>query len=124
MLASVSDIADKDVKSYFINLEPAIQARLFELLLLIHTAIPSASICMKYGMPTFFDKKSILHIAGWKNHCGIYPQAEAIRVFASELAAFTCSKGAIQISHTQAFPKQVLLDILAYRLKAIDSSKL
>lgn len=44
MLASVSDIADKDVNSYFINLEPAIQARLFELLLLIHTAIPNASI--------------------------------------------------------------------------------
>lgn len=79
---------------------------------------------MKYGMPTFFDKKSRLHIAGWKNHCGVYPQAEAIRYFESELAAFTCSKGAIHIPHKLAFPKQLIRNIVAYRLKAIDSSKL
>lgn len=123
MLASVSDIEDSNVRGYFNSLAPDLRTRLFELLLLLYSGVPQATFIMKYGMPTLFYKKSLLHIAAWKNHCGVYPRAEAIRVFAPALTAFSCSKGTIQLPHTQPFPKQVLLDIVAYRVKAIESSK-
>ena len=123
MLASVSDIEDGNVRDYFNSLAPNLRTRLFELLLILFSGAPQATLVMKYGMPTLFYKKSLLHIAAWKNHCGVYPRAEAIRVFAPVLTAFSCSKGAIQLPHTQPFPKQVLLDIVAYRIKAIELSK-
>lgn len=122
MWASVSDIKDEAVKAYFLNLEPTLQLRLFELLMLFYNALPSAEVKMKYGMPTLVFNKSILHIAAWKNHCGVYPQAEAIRVFAPALTQFTCSKGAIQLPHTIPFPKKLLLEILAYRVKKVADS--
>lgn len=124
MWASVSDISDSQVKAYFVSLEPTLQQRLFELLRLFHSAIPQAEVTIKYGMPTLVLKKSILHIAAWKNHCGVYPGANAIRVFAPVLTEFMCSKGAIQIPHTIPFPKKILLDLLAYRVKAVEDSML
>jgi uncharacterized protein YdhG (YjbR/CyaY superfamily) len=119
MWASVSDIANEDVRYYFDSLEPEWRSRLFKLVVLLHQAMPSANLVMKYGMPTFFDQKSILHVAAWKHHCGVYPQAEAIQVFAHQLTDFSCSKGAIRLPHSTPFPEKVLLDIVAYRVKAI-----
>jgi uncharacterized protein YdhG (YjbR/CyaY superfamily) len=63
MWASVSNKANKDVRVYVENLEPDIRTRLLELVVLLHQAMPSANLIMKYGMPTFFDQKSILHVA-------------------------------------------------------------
>jgi uncharacterized protein YdhG (YjbR/CyaY superfamily) len=120
MWASVSNKATEDVRVYFENLEPDLRTRLLELVMLLNGAMPQAVLVMKYGMPTFFHKKSIIHVAAWKNHCGVYPQAKAIQVFANELADFTCSKGAIQLPHSKSFPEKVLLDIVAYRLKEIE----
>lgn len=119
MWAFDSNIKDPAVRTYIQNLERTVQLRFLALADFFHTLMPQADIVLKYGMPTFFYGKSILHIAGWKGHCGVYPQAEAIQVFAHELDGYACSKGAIQLPHEKEIPFDVLRKIALYRLKQI-----
>ncbi|MBU3675587.1 MAG: hypothetical protein FGM54_00160 [Chitinophagaceae bacterium] len=119
MWAFDSNIKEQAVRDYILNLEPKTQIRFIELAEFFHSLLPNADIVMKYGMPTFFLQKSILHIAGWTSHCGLYPQAEAIKIFAEDLKGYPCSKGAIQIPHDRTIPFSVLGEIALYRLKQV-----
>ncbi len=119
MWAFDSNIKEQAVRDYIINLEPQTQARFIQLADFFHSLLPNADIVMKYSMPTFFQHKSILHVAGWTSHCGVYPQAEAIKLFADNLKEYPCSKGAIQLPHHQTFPFPVLREIALYRLKQV-----
>lgn len=119
MWAFDSNIKDPAVRTYIKSLEQPIQTRFLELAHFFHSTLPEADIVMRYGMPTFFSGKSILHIAGWKAHCGVYPQPDAIKRFANELEGYPCSKGAIQLPHEKVLPFEVLREIALFRLKQI-----
>lgn len=119
MWAFDSNIKDPAVRTYILDLEPSTQNRFLELAHFFHSILPTADIVMKYGMPTFFSGKSILHIAGWKAHCGVYPQPDAIKHFAHELEGYSCSKGAIQLPHNKELPFETLRNIALYRVKQL-----
>jgi len=66
----------------------------------IRAELPDAAEKISYGMPTFWDKRNLIHFAAQKNHLGIYPGADAMGRFASRLAGYKTSKGAIQFPYT------------------------
>jgi uncharacterized protein YdhG (YjbR/CyaY superfamily) len=43
----------------------------------IHAVVPDAGETIRYKMPTFtLDGESLVHLAAWKNHIGLYPLPE------------------------------------------------
>lgn len=63
---------------------------------LIRAAATSAVERISYQMPTFWDRRNIIHFAAQRNHLGVYPGAEAMEHFAPRLWRYKHSKGAIQ----------------------------
>ena len=118
------NISNEGVKAYLQQVDEALLPRFMAFVRLFQQLLPEAELVMKYGMPTFFKHKSLVFLAVWKHHVGIYPHAEAIRVFADELRGFKCSKGAIQIPHEVPIPEKLLQKIALYRREDVEKQRL
>lgn len=83
--------------------EPS-RSRLSTLRAVLREELPQASEKMSYGMPTWHQRRNLVHIAGWERHIGLYPGPKVIEAFSEELTGFHTSKGAIQVPHEQELP--------------------
>lgn len=85
----------------------------------IKEVLPEAEEIIKYGMPTYFQKKNLIHFSNAKNHIGLYPTPEAILAFTSELVDYKTSKGAIQFPISKPIPYDLIEKIAIWRLKEV-----
>jgi uncharacterized protein YdhG (YjbR/CyaY superfamily) len=83
----------------------------------IREAAPEAAEKISYQMPTFHQKKNLVHFAAMKNHIGFYPGAEAVVVFAPRLTGYVHSKGAIQFPLSKPLPLDLVAEITRWRVK-------
>lgn len=92
---------------------------------LIQKTIPKLEESMYYSMPAFrYKGKVLVCFAAFKNHLGFYPcDGGTIGHFQDRLAAYKCSKGAIQIPYTETMDAKLLKDILLHRKKIIDTTE-
>lgn len=74
----------------------------------IDAAIGQYTATMAYGMPTYRDRRNIIHFASQKHHLGIYPGSQAIVQFAEELKPYKTSKGAIQFPFDKPIPYELI----------------
>ena len=77
-----------EVQKYFDKQDPVKKDLLEKIRRLIQKTAPLAQECMSYGVPAFTYNGNLVMYAAFKNHIGIYPEPEAIRVFAKELAGY------------------------------------
>lgn len=84
------------------------QGRLEAVASAIRTAIPSATECISWSMPTWKRKHNVIHMAAGKHHIGIYPGPEAIIHFSDELSSYRTSKGAIQLPDDSPLPLELI----------------
>jgi len=87
----------------------------------IRAAAPQAAECIKWQMPTFFQKENLIHFAFNRNHLGIYPGAGGVSAFAERLAAqgYKTSRGAIQFPWKKEIPYDLIAEITRYRVKEV-----
>ena len=53
----------------------------------MHEAVPGAGEAIKYDMPTLtLDGRSVVHVAAWKHHIGLYPLPDGDPALTAELA--------------------------------------
>lgn len=97
------------------------QARLHEVRRTIAEVVPDAVECIKWQMPTFYQKENIIHFAYNQNHLGIYPGEEAVRSFQDELEArgLAFSKGAIRLPWSQELPLDLIRRITLHRKQVL-----
>lgn len=105
------------IKSYISAQRKEVQPVLNEIYEIIKAAAPDATEDIKYGMPTFVGNKNLVHFASAKEHLGFYPTPSAIAQFATGLAAYKTSKGAVQFPLNQKLPKSLITKIVRFRLK-------
>lgn len=74
---------------------------------------------INYKMPTFRYNGNLIHFAMFKNHLGLYPGADAIEHFQTELKSYKTSKGAIQLPLNQPLPKKLIEDIVDYNVQKL-----
>jgi uncharacterized protein YdhG (YjbR/CyaY superfamily) len=104
----------------YIALFPAdIQKILTEIRATIRRSALDAVEKISWQMPTFHQKENLIHFAAAKNHIGIYPGAEAMEVFASELSDYKTSKGAIQLPLSKPIPYELIARIVRFRVDAV-----
>lgn len=82
----------------------------------IHLAAPDATEKISWRMPTFWQGENLIHFAAFKHHIGIYPGGEAVGVFAERLTKYKTSKGAIQLPLDQPIDRQLITDIVHWRI--------
>lgn len=92
------------------------QKKLQEIRELVRSLAPEATESISYGIPTFKLNGNLVHFAGYANHIGFYPGAEAIEVFKNELMGFKTSKGTIQFAHDQPLPMELIKKITQFRV--------
>ena len=110
-----------DFESYFSLFPASTQQLLQEIKKTIKTIIPNADETISYGIPTFkLNNKNLVHFAGYKNHIGFYPGAQAIIDFNEKLKNYKLSKGTIQFSLDKPIPHKLIKEIIKYRLKKIE----
>lgn len=73
-------------------------------------------------MPTYREKKNIIHFAASKNHIGLYP-GEAVVAHLSNILdeyGFKYAKGSIQIPYTAEVPKDLIKQIAGWAKSNIE----
>lgn len=99
------------IETYILEQPEHLRSFLMEIHTIFSQALPKAKQTIAWGMPTYKERKNIIHFACHKNHVGIYPGNEAIVHFKEQLTNYKYSKGAFQISYGSNIPKQLLLDM-------------
>ena len=93
------------------------QALLRELRTLVHDLVPDVGERISYGIPTFTLNGNLVHIGAASRHVGLYPGADGVTAFLSDLddLGLSYSKGAIQFPLDQPLPRALITRIVAFR---------
>lgn len=77
---------------------------------------PDAVEAISYGIPTFKLNGNLIHFAAYKNHIGLYPGADGIAQFAHKFGKYSYSKGTVQFPIDEPLPKELIKEIVQYRI--------
>lgn len=83
----------------------------------IKESAPEAEEAISYQIPTFKLNGNLVHFAAFKNHIGVYPGSEAIKVFKKEFGFYKSSKGAVQFPIDKPMPLALIKKVVKYRVK-------
>lgn len=85
---------------------------------LIQKTAPVAIETMSYGVPAFkLNGSNLIVYTAFKNHVGVYPEPETIKVFEKELTNYETSKGAVKFKIDEPIPYSLIEKIIKYRIK-------
>ncbi len=108
------------IESLRAPLGDAVYLRLMELYQHLKNTIPEASECISYGMPCFkLHNKPVVYFAGYKSHVGFYPTAKPIEHFKEKLNNYKHSKGTIQFPINQPLAKELIREIIEYKITSL-----
>jgi uncharacterized protein YdhG (YjbR/CyaY superfamily) len=114
-----------EVDAYIMQFDDEKQRRLQSIRSLVHELVSDASECISWRMPTFklAGGGTIIQIAAFKNHIGLYPEPDTIQALKAELAGFPTSKGAIQLPLEIPLPLELIAIIIGYRLNLLQEKQ-
>jgi uncharacterized protein YdhG (YjbR/CyaY superfamily) len=107
------------VNEYIQSFSPETQLQLETIRTIIRNAAPNAEEVISYGMPAYKQHNILVNFAGNKNHIGFYPTASGIENFKNHFTNYKWSKGAVQFPLNQPLPKELITDIVKYRIKEV-----
>lgn len=82
------------VDDYIAAAAPDVRPILEDIRRAMHAAVPGAGEAIKYDMPTLtLDGRSVVHVAAWKHHIGLYPLPDGDPALTAELAPYDTGKG-------------------------------
>ncbi|MCB0735944.1 MAG: DUF1801 domain-containing protein [Bacteroidetes bacterium] len=81
--------------------------------------LPNAEEVISYNMPTFKQKKLLVHYAASKEHLGYYPTPGPIEAFAAQIQQYKHSKGAVQFPYNQPLPIKLIQEMALHRLTEV-----
>lgn len=105
------------VDAYIASFDEPHRSQLLEMRRLVKSAAPQATESISYGMPAYKWQGVLLYFGAFQSHIGLYPTAEGVSAFASQLGAYQCSKGAIQLPLREPLPAALISKIVHYRCR-------
>jgi uncharacterized protein YdhG (YjbR/CyaY superfamily) len=106
----------RSIDEYIAACSPKVQERLQAVRATIREATPGAEERISYQMPTFALHGNLVHFAAQKNFIGFYPTSSGVEAFASELAGYEGTKGAIHFPLDQPLPLDLISRIVKFRV--------
>jgi len=114
----------KSVEEYF-NAQPSkTKKTLLELKECILKVEPNATELFNYNILAYSlieggKREQQIMIAGSENHVGFYPHPTTIEKFDLELNEYNTGKGSIQFPVNKPLPKDLIIRMIKYRMKAL-----
>jgi uncharacterized protein YdhG (YjbR/CyaY superfamily) len=113
------------INAYIDEFPDETKKKLYELKECILTVVPNAKELFTYGVPAFAlieggKMKEQIMIAGFKKHVGFYPHPTTIEFFDKELSIYKRGKGSVQFPLDKELPRDLIVDMVRYRLKLIN----
>jgi len=113
-----------EIDTYIANQPETTKNVLIELRSYILEAAPDALEMMNYNIPAFAliegcKREEQIMMAGYKNHIGFYPHPDTIEAFKDKLIGYKYAKGSIQFPLNQPIPKELVIEMVKYRLKQV-----
>lgn len=105
-----------EIEEYIAQYPEELQEKLRIMRTLISEAAPDASEKISWRMPTFYLNGNLVHFAMHKTHIGFYPSPSGIENFKEQLKGYKTSKGAIQFPLDQPLPKELIQEIVKFRV--------
>ena len=106
----------KNYEEYCLDFPEETQEILENLKNFIQNLLPECELCINYGIPTFKMKgKNVIHFGGFRNHIGLYPGSEAIKIFSEKLKKYKTSKGTVQFPLKEELPFDLIQEIVEFR---------
>ena len=104
------------IDEYIAKQDEAVQDNLNAVRDTIRSVLPDAVEKISWGMPTWWDKHNLIHMASAKHHIGIYPGGDGVEYFTAELKKrnLRYSKGAIQIPYDDTLPLDLIQEIAVW----------
>lgn len=105
------------VDEYIKNCPEECHSRLNEIRELIRNAAPEATEKISWQMPTYYLYGNLVHFAQQKAHIGFYPGDSGVSHFEDKIKDYKHSKGAIQFPNSEPLPKDLITEIVHFRVK-------
>ena len=103
------------VAKYIQAAPSAARARLREIRQCIRAELPGATEEIKWGMPTYSQRRILVMFAGFTRHIGFFPTPAVVRAFADELSGYQCGSNSIQFPLDQPLPRALIRRMTALR---------
>ena len=107
----------KDIDEYIAAQTPEVQILLEQMRKTIKKAAPEAEEVISYNMPAFKYHGMLVYFAAYKNHIGFYATPTGHSEFKEELSIYKQGKGSVQFPLSQSLPLDLILRIVAFRVK-------
>ncbi|CAA7195050.1 hypothetical protein CHRY9293_01294 [Chryseobacterium potabilaquae] len=118
--------AFQHIDEYIGSFPESTQKKLYLLRELIHSQMSNIEEYIGYQMPAFkYKERPLIYFAGYKNHIGLYPGAEAIKNFMQDFVNYNYkfSKGAVQFPINTDLPMDLIQKIVKFRIWEIEQNK-
>lgn len=111
----------KSVDEYIKKADKDKQKMLSEVRALVKGKYKKVEETIAYGMPAYnYNGAPLFYFAAMKGHLGIYPTPGPIKALKNELKDFSTSKGCVRLKYGNRLPKNLILKLLAERVKEIN----
>ena len=117
MVNAIKNTGKENVDSYIAGFPKETQILLEKMRATIIKAAPKGEEMISYKMPAYSRDGILVWYAGYKNHIGLYPKPNAIKIFKDELAIYKTSKGAIQFPVDKPMPAGLITKIIKFRIE-------
>ena len=108
----------KNIDEYLLDQPEKVRVVLEKLRHTIRQAAPKAEEVISYKMPAFKYHGMLVHFAGFKNHCSLFPASSSLPdELEKELKPFRVSKGTIQFTVEKPLPATLVKKIVKARMK-------
>ncbi|WP_041139332.1 iron chaperone [Beduini massiliensis] len=107
------------IQQYIAEFEQDQQEIMKEIYKIIKENVPADTVeKISWGMPTFYLHGNLVHFAMNKHHLGFYPGESGVIYYLKQFDhSFKHSKGAIQFPLDKPLPKDLIVQIVKYRVK-------
>jgi len=114
-----TNAAHLTIDSYITQYPDSTQKILNKIRKVIREVAPDATEKMSYGIPTFWQKRNIIHFGAYPNHIGIYPGSRTIELFHEQLTNYETAKGTIKLPLNRPIPYDLIRILTDFNLHSI-----
>jgi len=108
--------APQNIDEYIAGFPREVREILTKIRETIHQAAPDAIEAIRYQIPTFIQKGSLVHFGAFKKHIGFYATPSGNRKFQQELSEYPGGKGSVQFPLNQPIPYDLIGQIVRFRV--------
>ncbi len=107
--------APTSVESYLAGFPDGTREVLEQVVAAVRRALPGCEETIRYGMPAFMfgGARYGIHVAGWKNHVGLYPVARLDPGLEAELEPYRTHKDTVRFVYRDGVPYDLVERVAA-----------